>query len=167
MATFGSLGKIIRKNAGGIKRLAPRVAGLVPGAGPLLSVGLKAAGAVSTARSVTRAISGPVSGPARHTGTGPGFDFGDIADLARRIAPGGARGRGRVSPDPQTGRCPVGYHPAKDGNGCVRNRRTNVGNARALARALRRAEGFEKLARRTVNALRSGPKKFKSRAKRR
>lgn len=41
-------------------------------------------------------------------------------------------------------------------------RKMNVTNPKALKRALRRAEGFEKLARRTVNALRSGPKKFKS-----
>lgn len=41
-------------------------------------------------------------------------------------------------------------------------RKMNVTNPKALKRALRRAEGFEKLARRTVNALRTGPKKFKS-----
>lgn len=41
-------------------------------------------------------------------------------------------------------------------------RRMNPLNPKALKRALRRAEGFEKFARQTVNALRSGPKKFKS-----
>lgn len=49
----------------------------------------------------------------------------------------------------------------------VRRRRMNVLNPRALRRALRRAEGFERFARRTVNALHRGPKKFKpSRVKR-
>jgi len=48
-----------------------------------------------------------------------------------------------------------------------RRRRMNVMNPRALKRALRRAEGFEKIARRTVNALRAGPKKFKSTARKR
>lgn len=43
-----------------------------------------------------------------------------------------------------------------------RRRRMNVLNHRALKRALRRAEGFEKIAKRTVNALHTGPKRFKS-----
>ena len=43
-----------------------------------------------------------------------------------------------------------------------RYRRMNVLNPKALRRALRRAEGFEKFARRTVTALHHGPKKFKS-----
>lgn len=43
-----------------------------------------------------------------------------------------------------------------------RRRRMNVLNPRALKRALRRAEGFEKIAKRTVNALHTGPKRFKS-----
>lgn len=161
MASFGSLGKLVRKNSGGLKRLVGRAAPVIGGAvaGPFGAIG---------ARALLGGGSPVLKGaPSRHTGNRPGLDIGDVSDFVRRLTPGGARGRGRVSPDPQTGKCPVGYHPAKDGNGCVRNRRTNVGNARALARALRRAEGFEKLARRTVNALRSGPKKFKSRAKKR
>lgn len=40
-------------------------------------------------------------------------------------------------------------------------RRMNPLNPRALKRALRRAEGFEKFAHRTVNALHRGPRKFK------
>jgi len=47
---------------------------------------------------------------------------------------------------------PSGYHFAKDGSGrLVRNRRMNVANPRALRRAMRRAQGFEKLARRSIN----------------
>lgn len=41
-------------------------------------------------------------------------------------------------------------------------RKMNPLNPRALRRALRRAEGFEKFARKTVSGLRYGPKKFKS-----
>jgi len=49
------------------------------------------------------------------------------------------------------GVCPSGYHPAKDGSGrCVRNRRMNIANPRALRRSLRRVKGFEKLARKTI-----------------
>lgn len=64
--------------------------------------------------------------------------------------------------------CPRGFHPdKKTGTRCVRNRSMNPLNHRALKRGLRRAEGFEKIARRTVNALRSGPKKFKAKGRKR
>lgn len=42
--------------------------------------------------------------------------------------------------------CPAGFHLAKDGSGrCVRNRRMNVGNAKAARRAVRRIKGARKL----------------------
>jgi hypothetical protein len=66
------------------------------------------------------------------------------------------------------GMCPPGFHPNKSdgprgpkGSYCVRNRRMNPLNPRALRRALRRSEDFEAIAKRTVNTLRSGPRKFK------
>lgn len=47
------------------------------------------------------------------------------------------------------GTCPEGFHKAKDGSQkCVRNRRMNVANPRALRRGLRRVAGFGKLAQR-------------------
>ena len=50
---------------------------------------------------------------------------------------------------------PSGYHFAKDGSGrLVRNRRMNVANPRALRRSMRRVQGFEKLARRTITFTR-------------
>lgn len=49
------------------------------------------------------------------------------------------------------GCCPTGYHLAKDGSGrCVRNRRMNVANPKALRRSIRRTEGFVKLAKRAL-----------------
>jgi len=55
------------------------------------------------------------------------------------------------APD-EVGRCPVGFHLNKqDGVGgpafsyCVRNRRMNVGNARAARRSVRRLKGARKL----------------------
>jgi len=58
------------------------------------------------------------------------------------VLPGGGRGGGMV---------PSGYHFAKDGSGrLVRNRRMNIANPRALRRAMRRVQGFEKLAKRTI-----------------
>lgn len=47
--------------------------------------------------------------------------------------------------------CPRGYHLAKDGSGrWVRNRRMNIANPKALRRAMRRVQGFEKMAKRTI-----------------
>ena len=65
-----------------------------------------------------------------------------------------APGAGGV-PMAAAGCCPVGYHLAKDGSGrCVRNRRMNVANPRALRRSMRRVQGFEKLAKRTISFTR-------------
>jgi len=53
------------------------------------------------------------------------------------------------------GCCPVGFHLAKSGPPrCVRNRRMNVANPRALRRSMRRVQGFEKLAKRTISFTR-------------
>jgi len=52
------------------------------------------------------------------------------------------------------GACPAGYHLRKDKRlppKCVRNRRMNIANPRALRRGMRRVKGFEKLARRTIS----------------
>lgn len=79
---------------------------------------------------------------------------------------------------PAAGTCPKGFKLNKSdyflkdgtfvpaGSRCVRFRSMNPLNHRALRRGLSRAESFERIARRTVNALRSGPKKFKGRSKR-
>jgi len=54
-----------------------------------------------------------------------------------------------------TGCCPTGFHLDKEtGSRCVRNRRMNVANPRALRRSMRRVQGFEKLARRTIQFTR-------------
>lgn len=69
---------------------------------------------------------------------------------------GTARGgrAGPVAPD-AVGCCPVGFHMAKSGPPrCVRNRRMNVANPRALRRSMRRVQGFEKLAKRTISFTR-------------
>jgi len=66
---------------------------------------------------------------------------------------GGGPTRGSVAPI--GGACPVGYHMEKSGRGyCVRNRRMNVANPRALRRGMRRVQGFEKLAKRTISFTR-------------
>jgi len=69
--------------------------------------------------------------------------------------PGFPAGPTRGSVGMVNGACPCGYHPEKSGKGyCVRNRRMNIANPRALRRGMRRVQGFEKLARRTISFTR-------------
>lgn len=77
---------------------------------------------------------------------------------AGRIGPMAPRPGGQTRIGPRTGGvmaqagcCPTGYHLAKDGSGrCVRNRRMNPANPKALRRAIRRTDGFVKLAKRAL-----------------
>ncbi len=106
---------------------------LVPQAGG----GFPVAGAITFPGGTS--LSGGVMVPGRgrlppFTAAGPG------------VLPSGGRGGAMV---------PSGYHFAKDGSGrLVRNRRMNVANPRALRRSMRRVQGFEKLARRTISFTR-------------
>jgi len=71
------------------------------------------------------------------------------------MVPGFPSGPTRGSVGMVNGACPCGYHPEKSGKGyCVRNRRMNIANPRALRRGMRRVQGFEKLARRTISFTR-------------
>lgn len=85
-----------------------------------------------------------------------GTDFYPPVPQFRGTPMGTAAGGRAVGPAlSSTGCCPVGYHLAKDGSGrCVRNRRMNVANPRALRRSMRRVQGFEKLAKRTISFTR-------------
>jgi len=54
-----------------------------------------------------------------------------------------------------SGMAPRGYHLDKaTGSRWVRNRRMNIANPRALRKAMRRVQGFEKLAKRTISFTR-------------
>lgn len=171
---------------------APGVSRGDPFLGAILgSIGRKAAAWVggrlggSTLKNQIQGYSGPSGGGLVGTAAGgiltttlgnpiPGIQ---IPGTNTTINPGAILPGGRPFTQPTTsvatnGMCPKGYHLNKSdgkygpaGTYCVRNRSMNTTNPRALRRALRRAEGFEKLARKTVNALRSGPKKFKSKRK--
>jgi len=81
---------------------------------------------------------------------GPGPGVGRLPPFTAAgpgVLPGGGRQLGMGVPS--------GYHYAKDGSGrLVRNRRMNVANPRALRRSMRRVQGFEKLARRTISFTR-------------
>lgn len=89
-----------------------------------------------------------IGGPAgfQQVPAGQPTKVGGIRGAAQRAIPGGESGY-TCGPNG----CPSGFHMAKDGSGrCVRNRTMNVANPRALRRAIRREQGFVKLAQRSL-----------------
>lgn len=93
-----------------------------------------------------------------------------VAAVGRDAVVGGVAGAAGMAiqrrlSQPSTGLMPIPQlepSGASWGGGKKKYRRMNPLNPKALRRALRRAEGFEKFARKTVSGLRYGPKKFKS-----
>lgn len=121
----------------GVKRVAaPIIGGMI--AGP--------AGAA-----VGRAMTMPKPTP---TFPAVGQQFLPPPAPGQRIGPPAPRpgGRTRIGPPAAAAGCPPsGYHLAKDGSGrFVRNRRMNPSNPKALRRAIRRTDGFVKLAKRAL-----------------
>ena len=141
----------------GIKKIAPTIVGGLIG-GPVGAVIGAAGGGGGGTPNVPMTVPGTVGGAISFPGgtsIGMGYQptVGGVG--GRRLPPYTARGPG-VLPYGGTGvapgMMPSGYHYAKDGSGrIVRNRRMNVANPRALRRAMRRAQGFEKLAKRAIN----------------
>lgn len=139
---------------GGIAKAA---VGFIPGVGPALSAGLGAIGrkaaplalpaaagaaAVSAPRAIGRAIGSTVLKHPVLTGAGAagiaGIGLG--AGAVKMLANGG-------------GGCGHGHHIIKKGphaGRCVRNRRMRVTNTKALRRAIRRAHGFAKIAKKCL-----------------
>jgi len=143
----------------GVKKVAfPIIGGLIGGPiGAAIGGGIGGGGAPGKQLQVPGTVGGQVTFPGG-TSVGLGFVPG-----GRSITPG----QGRLPPFTATGPgvlpgggrggtlIPSGYHFAKDGTGkLVRNRRMNVANPRALRRSMRRVQGFEKLARRTISFTR-------------
>lgn len=130
---FSFLGGVLKKTIKHYARKSRRAqaAGGISVAGPV-------AAGVGGAAATQYFIPGPgagAKGPSM-----PGFQF---PTAGPGWQPGGAT-RGSVAP--QNGCCPKGYHMEKSGKPyCVRNRRRNVANPRALRRAISRVQGFEGL----------------------
>ena len=127
-----------------LKKVAmPIIGGMI--GGPLGGV-IAGAGGVGAARTKPKALPAP-----------PGTIAGQVTfpggtSIGLGMQAGAATIPGPYDPSRGTGMVPSGYHYAKDGSGrLVRNRRMNVANPRALRRAMRRAQGFEKLAKRAIN----------------
>ena len=129
---------------GVIKKVAPTIIGAAIG-GPVGGI-IATAGTGGQARAKPKALPAP-----------PGAIAGQISfpggtSIGLGLQAPGAQVLGPYDPSRGTGMVPSGYHYAKDGSGrLVRNRRMNVANPRALRRAMRRAQGFEKLAKRAIN----------------
>ena len=143
----------------GIKRVAPSIIGGIIGgpAGAVISAG--GAGGPATPPIVPPGtVGGAITFPG---GTRVSTAYTPFQDPRRagqqyRLPPYTAKGPG-VLPYGGAGVAapPSGYHYAKDGSGrIVRNRRMNVANPRALRRSMRRVQGFEKLAKRTIQFTR-------------
>jgi len=143
----------------GIKKIAPTIIGGVIGGpvGAIVAAGGSAPGGGGGGGMPAR-IPGTLGGAVTFPG-GTGIQMGWQPG---QIVPRGFRGGpakdlpGRFPREfGQAGQCPTGYHLAKDGSGrMVRNRRMNIANPRALRRAMRRVQGFEKMAKRTIQFTR-------------
>lgn len=142
----------------GVKKIAaPVIGGLIGG-----PIGAMVGGSFGGGGRGTPPIMAPVSQPRQQVG----INLGPISARSTDFYPPVPRFGGAAMPSATahermaaasagTGCCPRGYHLAKDGSGrCVRNRRMNVANPRALRRSMRRVQGFEKLARRTISFTR-------------
>ena len=139
----------------GIKRFAPAVLGGLIGGIPGAVAGLPGGGGGPMTPKLPPPpgqFGGAVSFPGG-TSIGLGFQPGVMIPGQGRLPPYTATGPGVLPGGGRGGQLvPSGYHFAKDGSGrLVRNRRMNVANPRALRRAMRRAQGFEKLAKRAIN----------------
>lgn len=143
----------------GVKKIAgPVIGGLIGG-----PIGAALGGAATSGGAPP-----PPQFPVAPGTVGGAIAFPGGMRLSTAYAPRGiVPGQGRLPPYTATGAgvlphggrggtmVPSGYHFAKDGSGrLVRNRRMNVANPRALRRSMRRVQGFEKLARRTITFTR-------------
>lgn len=143
----------------GVKRIAgPIIGGLIAGpAGAALGGALTGPKPAPPMQFPVPTAGGgfPIVGQVTMPG-GASFSAGVMVPGRGRLPPFTARGPGVIPGGGRGGQMiPSGYHFAKDGSGrLVRNRRMNVANPRALRRSMRRVQGFEKLARRTITFTR-------------
>jgi len=143
----------------GVKKFAAPILGGIIGGPVGLALGSIGGGGSKpgpgTALTVPGTFGGAVGFPGGMSISGS-FTGGAMVPGAGRLPPFTATGAGVLPAGGRGGSLmPSGYHFAKDGSGrIVRNRRMNVANPRALRRSMRRVQGFEKLARRTISFTR-------------
>lgn len=118
-----------------------------------------------TGKSILRQGPGIVAGAVAGQVVSPGFKIplpGPFTMQPGAAFPGGQPFITRT-PTPTAamapaGCCPPGYHLSKTTGACVRNRRMNVANPKALRRSLRRVAGFGKLAQRSKRDIKRAAK---------
>jgi len=143
----------------GVKRIAPTIlGGMIGGPAGAIIAGTAGGGGAKPTPNVPMRIPGTVGGALTFPG-GTGISMGWQPGQVIPGVKGGGTGGGPPGRYPASlgplGQCPTGYHLAKDGSGrMVRNRRMNIANPRALRRAMRRVQGFEKMAKRTIQFTR-------------
>jgi len=143
----------------GIKSVALPILGGVLGGPAGMAIGTAAAGGgkpkPGTAMTLPGTFGGAVGFPGGMSISGT-MTPGAMIPGTGRLPPFTAQGAGVLPAGGRGGALmPSGYHFAKDGSGrLVRNRRMNIANPRALRRAMRRVQGFEKLAKRTIQFTR-------------
>jgi len=141
---FGSVGKM--------------AAGFIPGAGPFVQKGiglLERAGQTRVGRAIMKHPTLSAAGGAGLLGGGMGLATGRMGRGASplKVGPGMGMAAGGVT---------RGMHISKRTGQLVRNRRMRVTNPKALRRAIRRAKGFERLARKVMHF--TSPRRVKGRA---
>ncbi len=127
-----------------VKKPLIRIAGRIIG-GPI-------GGAIATAATVAGTVAAmgppaPGAPPPGSIGGAVSFPGGTTVSVAGVLPSHAAIGA----------HMPAGYHLRKDKRlpaKWVRNRRMNIANPRALRKAMRRVQGFEKLAKRTISFTR-------------
>ena len=129
----------------GILGTAGKVVGAVPGVGSVVGGALTGASKLLGGGSSTRPLTVPTTVPTiRQPQPVPG-----LTGMAQRIVPGGASGYTCGSGNA----CGPGFHLDKTKHEkCVRNRRTNYANPRALSRASKRIDGFVAIARKAMKS---------------
>jgi len=143
----------------GVKKIAGPIIGGIVG-GPLGAAVVSGALGGKKPAAPQFQLPGTVGGQISFPGgmsVGGSFTGGQVGPGVGRLPPFTAAGPGVLPGGGRNlgGMVPSGYHFAKDGSGrLVRNRRMNVANPRALRRSMRRVQGFEKLARRTITFTR-------------
>jgi len=127
----------------GVKKIAPRIiGGLVGGPVGAIITGATVGGAVVAA---TKPRAPALPAPGGMIGGAVSFPGGTTVSVAGALPSHAAVGA----------HAPAGYHLDKATRSrWVRNRRMNIANPRALRKAMRRVQGFEKLAKRTISFTR-------------
>jgi len=126
-----------------IKKVAPRIlGGLIGGPVGAVITGATVGGAVIAATKPRAPVGPPPPGSIGGAVSFPGGTTVSVAGVLPSHAAVGAH-------------APAGYHLDKATRSrWVRNRRMNIANPRALRKAMRRVQGFEKLAKRTITFTR-------------